>query len=228
MVRLTDAGAAFVREGRGPRSDGERALVRRLSDAGLIHRSGGTGPFGVHDVTVVVPVHDDAVGLAATLAAEPGAAVVDDADGRGPAWARNKGWRAADRPIVAFLDAGCVPEPGWLEALLPHLAEDVAAVAPRVASAPDADLIARYEGVRSPLDRGRRPGPVRPGSWVPYVPTAALVVRRDALAAMGGFDESLRYGEDVDFVWRLPPPRPPGRPALPVRHVGRATRRPPR
>ncbi len=38
---------------------------------------------------------------------------------------------------------------------------------------------------------------------MPYVPTAALVVRRQALADAGGFDEGLRFGEDVDLVWRL-------------------------
>jgi hypothetical protein len=36
---------------------------------------------------------------------------------------------------------------------------------------------------------------------VAYVPTAALVARRAALG--DGFDPALRYGEDVDLVWRL-------------------------
>jgi hypothetical protein len=36
---------------------------------------------------------------------------------------------------------------------------------------------------------------------VSFVPTAALVARRAALG--DGFDEALRYGEDVDLVWRL-------------------------
>ena len=40
-----------------------------------------------------------------------------------------------------------------------------------------------------------------PAGTVPYVPTAALIVRRRALAH--GFDDELRYGEDVDLVWRL-------------------------
>nr|WP_306416638.1 glycosyltransferase family 2 protein [Streptomyces sp. alain-838] len=48
---------------------------------------------------------------------------------------------------------------------------------------------------------------MRPGSRVPYVPTAALLVRRDAVlrVARDGhvFDPALRYGEDVDLVWRL-------------------------
>jgi hypothetical protein len=36
---------------------------------------------------------------------------------------------------------------------------------------------------------------------VSYVPTAALLVRRSVLGT--GFDEALRYGEDVDLIWRL-------------------------
>jgi hypothetical protein len=43
---------------------------------------------------------------------------------------------------------------------------------------------------------------VQPGTRVSYVPTAALVVRSGAMAGRR-FDESLRYGEDVDLIWRL-------------------------
>jgi hypothetical protein len=38
---------------------------------------------------------------------------------------------------------------------------------------------------------------------VSYVPAALVVCRADALRAVGGFDESLRLGEDVDLGWRL-------------------------
>jgi hypothetical protein len=44
---------------------------------------------------------------------------------------------------------------------------------------------------------------VQPRSRIPYVPTAALVVRRDVLEEVGGFDETLSFGEDVDLVWRI-------------------------
>ena len=47
-----------------------------------------------------------------------------------------------------------------------------------------------------------RPGLVRPLSRIPYVPSAALVVRRAALPDEL-FDPALRGGEDVDLVWRL-------------------------
>ena len=38
-------------------------------------------------------------------------------ENRGPATARNRGWRATDAVIVAFTDDDCVPAPGWLAAL---------------------------------------------------------------------------------------------------------------
>lgn len=103
---------------------------------------------------------------------------------------------------------GSSPTPiGWLEPLLVHLADPgVAAVAPRVVARAHGQLpapLARYEMDHSPLDLGPDEAIVRPGSPVPYVPTAALVVRRDALAEIGGFDEALHHGEDVDLVWRL-------------------------
>jgi mycofactocin glycosyltransferase len=50
---------------------------------------------------------------------------------------------------------------------------------------------------------GEQPATVSPGARVSYVPSTALVVRRDALIDLGGFDDSLRYGEDVDLCWRL-------------------------
>ncbi len=42
-----------------------------------------------------------------------------------------------------------------------------------------------------------------PARRVSYVPGAAIVVRTAAFDAVGGFDEQMRFGEDVDFVWRL-------------------------
>ena len=108
---------------------------------------------------------------------------------------------------MVFVDADCEPAPGWLAAVLPHFADaPVGAVAPRITSsgAPGAPaVLAGYERHRSSLDLGGREAPVRPGSPVPYVPTAAFAVRRQALVDAGGFDEALRYGEDVDLVWRL-------------------------
>jgi mycofactocin glycosyltransferase len=207
----------------------ERALARRLLDGGLVHPvPPSRAPEAVHEVTVVVPVYADPERLRACLAPladGPSVIVVDDgsphpdpiaavaqqlgaryfrhAENRGPSAARNTGLRHATTPLVAFLDADCVPPAGFPGRLLDHLADPaVGLVAPRVASSERGQgPIAAYERTRSALDMGPRPSLVRPYSTVWYVPSAAMLARREALG--DGFDEGLVLGEDVDLVWRL-------------------------
>lgn len=234
LLRLSEAGARLLdRWGAGSplrEGAGERALARRLVEASLAHPvPAGEGAPVASDVSVVIPVRDDTDRLAATIAAlghvrevivvDDGsldAAAVASAAGRatvlrhdrsrGPAAARNTGWRATSGPITLFVDADVALEPSALALLLGHLADPaVAAVAPRVRSvggdAPE--WLAAYEEVRSSLDLGPRRGQVRPGGRVPYVPTAAMAVRRSVLDDCDGFEESMRHGEDVDLVWRV-------------------------
>src|SRR5690606_8503753 len=133
----------------------------------------------------------------------PDAAVRHDRP-RGPAAARNSGWRLANSDLVAFLDADTRPEPDWLEAVLPHFEDpQVAAVAHGGRSAPCQAALAEYEADRSGWDMSEDRGRVLPWSRIDYVLTAALVARPSALGTVDGFDEALGYGEDVDFVWRL-------------------------
>ena len=207
----------------------ERALARRLLDAGLANPDPpARPPDTIRDVTVVVPVYADPERLRACLAPLAGSAsviVVDDGspdpdpiaaaahaagaryvrhpENRGPSAARNTGIRHATTPLVAFLDADCVPAAGFPGRLLDHLADPaVGLVAPRIASSERGrGPIAAYERTRSALDMGPRPSLVRPYSTVWYVPSAAMLARREALSA--GFDEGLALGEDVDLVWRL-------------------------
>jgi mycofactocin system glycosyltransferase len=128
---------------------------------------------------------------------------------RGPAAARNAGRSlvASGAEAVVFLDAGCEPEPGSLQAVLDMLADPaVGAAAPRVVPRVETGTpkaLAEYEAFHSPLDLGEDEAGVVAGGRVAYVPSAALVVRRVALDAAGWFDEDLRFGEDVDLVWRL-------------------------
>jgi len=211
---------------RVPDRPGARALARRLLDAGMAHPEPAGGP-GPGAVTVVIPVRDRAADLARCLAglgdapvivvddgsADPGpvAAAATAAGARylrrrssgGPAAARNAGLAAATTSLVAFIDSDCVPERGWLDPLLRHFADPaVAAVAPRIVAHEEGrGRLARYEANRSALDMGPAESIVRPGARVPYVPSAALIIRRTAAGT--GFSEDMRVGEDVDFVWRL-------------------------
>jgi len=197
-------------------------------DPASLQAVGLAADVGAWDVTVVIPVRDRHAELARCLAGlggTPRVIVVDDCSGDpaaitaiagragarvlrravngGPGAARNTGLQAANTPLVAFLDSDCVPGPGWLDQLLPHFADPaVGAVAPRIVPAwAGRTWLGRYEGASSTLDMGMRASIVRPGSRVPYVPGAALVVRK--AAAGSGFAEDTSVGEDVDFIWRL-------------------------
>jgi mycofactocin system glycosyltransferase len=229
LFRLTDTGVAVFDDvaagldiGPDPKTD---RLVDRLVDAGAVHPHPVAGPFTLADVTVVVPalvIGESALseivrccqGVAAVIAVDdasdppvttvPGARVLRLRTNAGPAVARNAGLGAVETPLIAFVDTDVRLEPGWLEPLLTHFADErVGLVAPRVASAPGAGPVAAYEQGHSPLDLGPEPGRIAPGTRLSYVPAAALLVRTHALRAIDGFDRGLRFGEDVDAVWRL-------------------------
>jgi mycofactocin system glycosyltransferase len=229
LLRLSPPGwraLSLIREGRIDAGDA-LVLAERLIDSGMAHpRPEVLETSG--EVTVVVPVRDRCPALERCLDSLPTATsviVVDDgsrdqasvaaiATGRGarlirrprsggPAAARNSAVDAVDTDIVAFLDSDCVAPPDWLAALIGHFEDPrVAAVAPRISPmAPGGGWLERYLASRSPLDMGMREGQVAAGGRISYVPSAALLVRRSCLRR--GFDETLRYGEDVDLVWRL-------------------------
>jgi mycofactocin glycosyltransferase len=159
-----------------------------------------------HPVVVVDDGSLDPGPIAAVCAAHGAHLVVRPVNG-GPGAARNDALAAVDTELVALVDSDCTVDPSWLEETV-WLFDDpgVGAVAPRIrpehdpASGPTSAL-ARFLEVRSPLDMGTAAGEVGPDRAVRYLPTAALVVRRKALAE--GFDPDLRVGEDVDLVWRL-------------------------
>ncbi len=226
---LADGGPDGGADGAGPAKAEAAALLARLVEAGALHPRPvpGASRWRPSAVTVVVPALAADVGpLLARLGPVHEVVVVDDgsrpplqprapaggpplrvvrrAVTGGPAAARNTGLAEVTTPLVAFLDADCRPDPGWLAPLLAHLDDDaVVLAAPRVRSMAAAGLLARYEARRSPLDLGPAPARIRAGTRVSYVPGAALVARADDLRRHGGFDEALRHGEDVDLLWRL-------------------------
>jgi mycofactocin system glycosyltransferase len=230
LLRLAPAARCLLDDGRLEVHDAVSAqLARTLLDATVAHPRPVGGPSH-RDVTIVVPVRDNVFGLRRLLSSLRGICVVVVDDGsaiplrqsdfngldchvellsharsRGPAAARNTGLAACRTDFVAFLDSDVVPRRGWLEALLGHFSDPaVALVAPRIVGLVQSDnLVAKYEAVRSSLDLGRREAPVVPYGTVSYVPSAAIICRRSALVAVGGFDETLQAGEDVDLCWRF-------------------------
>ena len=114
-------------------------------------------------------------------------------DGRGPAVARNVGWRRTSAAVVAFTDDDCVPESGWLAA-----AADALAAAPRTGV---------LQGVTRPQKgavEGRWAATRRVDGPTPFFEACNLILRREALEVTGGFDESLViHGEDTALGWSV-------------------------
>ena len=118
------------------------------------------------------------------------------AGGRGPAAARNMGWRAADTPWVVFLDDDVRVAPDWREALaaaLDGLADRIAGVQGLVSVPLPAD--------RRPTDWERGTAGLARARWI----TADMAYRRDALVECGGFDERFprAFREDADLALRV-------------------------
>jgi histidinol-phosphate phosphatase family protein len=125
--------------------------------------------------------------------------VVRQSVGRGPAGARNLGWRTVpdSTPWIVFLDDDVVVGPRWFE----ELADDLAACR-------RGGCVASQARIDVPLPTGRRAKDAERGTaglagaaWI----TADMAYRRDVLVAVGGFDERFRraYREDADLALRV-------------------------
>lgn len=112
----------------------------------------------------------------------------------GPAIARNRGWRTAGAPLVAFTDDDCVADARWLE-------EGIAAAraAPGAVVQGWVGPIPAEEPQAGPFSRT-----LRVEGAGPYFQTANIFYPRDLLEHLGGFDTArFRHsGEDTDLGWR--------------------------
>jgi glycosyltransferase involved in cell wall biosynthesis len=151
-----------------------------------------------YEVIVVDDGHDDAtrdlvqaVADGASLAAE--LRYLRPAAGRGPAVARNVGWRAARGQIIAFTDDDTVPAPLWLaegeRSLRAH--SDWVALCGRVSVPVPGE----------PTDHARMTAGLAKAEFV----TANAFVWRWAMERVQGFDERFvrAWREDSDLQFRL-------------------------
>jgi len=178
-------------------------------------------------VSVVIPAHDSEKTIAAclnglfkqTVAREKyEIVVVDDGsrdatraiaqaagvrvlaqENRGAAAARNLGAQNARGEIVLFIDADCVPDARWIEAMIAPFAE--------------AEIIGAG-GMKRTHQRGSVPqfiqmefddryDRVRASRRFDFIDSGTAAYRRAVFLQSGGFDAGLADAEDVDLSYRL-------------------------
>ena len=156
------------------------ALLRRLASQSI-----GADRFEV--VVVDDCSTDDTADVLASLVGEVPYRLVPlrTPTNRGPAMARNVGWRAASAPVVAFTDDDCQPEDGWLAAGLAAFDADASlGVAQGRTRPPDGVDISKLQGWYVWRDVPEA---------TPYFDACNVFYRRAALEVTGGFDEEIAW-----------------------------------
>lgn len=170
----------------------QRCLQALLAQQGL--------PAAAYEVIVVDDGREDSVRDAvlalAAARAWPALSYLRPAEGRGPAVARNTGWRAARGEVVAFTDDDTVADPLWVAA-----GEAALRAHPEWSAASGTVEVPLPDPRRLPQDHELMTLGLASAEFV----TANAFVRRAALERVGGFDERFRraWREDSDLQFRL-------------------------
>ena len=164
-------------------------------------------------VSVIVPTRDRSEQLAACVSAleeldyprdRREVIVVDDANGDGPAAARNRGAERARGELYAFTDDDCRPAPGWLRALAARWAgdRDLAVGGRTTNGLPGNTFAAAGQTIVDLVYAHYNANANGDGGGARFFASNNLAVPAAAFEALGGFDERFRASEDRDFCAR--------------------------
>ncbi len=116
----------------------------------------------------------------------------------GASAARNAGLRAASGPLVAFTDADCIVDPGWLLHIVEPVRQGVAdAAGGMIRARPGADPVELFGELIH--DHEKAITQSRP----PYLITMNMSASLELLRSVGCFEERWMRLQDVDLSFRL-------------------------
>jgi cellulose synthase/poly-beta-1,6-N-acetylglucosamine synthase-like glycosyltransferase len=114
--------------------------------------------------------------------------------------ARNAGVRASRGRVIAFTDADCVPNVGWLRLLVANFDDPAfGCVAGEVLPFNPVTRIEKFAAQAGILRQKR----TLKNRNRPYAQTANVAYRRKVFEQIGLFNSSLDSGGDADFCWRM-------------------------
>lgn len=146
----------------------------------------------------VIVVDDGSTDATRTVAERAGARVLSQAN-RGPAAARNFGWKSATAPIILFTDSDCVPHTDWARLLFAGIDATHAVACGSYGIANPGHWLAELIQAEIRWRHSRLPKSVE------FAGSYNLAATRAALESVGGFDETYPSpsGEDNDLSYRL-------------------------
>ena len=147
----------------------------------------------------VIVVDDGSTDQTAAEARRAGAVLISQSN-RGPAVARNTGWRAAQGGMVLFTDSDCRPRRDWAKKLLAGF------------TSPEVGAVAGSYGIWNPhswlarqIHMEIKNRHAKMGDSVRAFGSYNVAVRREILEKLTGFDEHYQRasGEDNDLSYRI-------------------------
>lgn len=155
------------------------------------------------DAYEVIAVDDGSADRSAEIASRHGVRLLRQKNRGAPA-ARNAGIAVAAGEWVAFTDSDCIPSRGWLRALLAVAGSqerkvEVLGVTGPVVGRLSSSPAARFVDISGGLDSERHLSHPR----FPFAPSGNVMYRREALEAVGGFDERYAAYDACDLHTRL-------------------------
>lgn len=126
----------------------------------------------------------------------PALQFIEATEKQGPSYARNRGCDAAKGDILLFCDGDDEVVPGWLTAMHHAMLEHDFVTGP-----------VEYQKLNPKIGGNKKiRTTLRVWKDLPFLPHALggnMGIRRKLHEAVGGFDETLKAAEDIDYSWRV-------------------------